>query len=136
MADAGPRTAHVKENGNSAFAVDILVSNHRLCGDEPREAGGGNTAPAPYDFLATALGTCTVMTMRWYARQKNLPLEHAEAFITHEKRDGKDHFVKKLVVKGAALTDEQRAKLLDVAAKCPVHRTLTSDITIETQWND
>ena len=68
-------TAHIVETGESAFAVSIEVSGHQLVGDEPLAKGGGDLGPAPYDLLLAALGECTAMTVRWYARQQNWPLE-------------------------------------------------------------
>jgi putative redox protein len=133
-----PIRAHVEENGASAYAVTITVSGHELRGDEPVDAGGGNTGPAPYDVLTAALGECTAMTVRWYAKQKNWPLEKVEVNLTHHKgevegRPGKtDIFEKQVILHGDALTEEQRAKLHDVAAKCPVQRTLEGAPLIKT----
>lgn len=130
------KQAIIAENGKSAFSADIAVSGFNLEGDEPLDMGGGNLAPAPYDYLVAALGSCTVMTMRWYARQKNWPLEKAAAVVTHEKKDGKDVFVKRIIVEGEGLSAEQRARLLDVAAKCPVHKTLAAGSELHTAWQE
>jgi len=133
-----PRTAHVEENGASPYAVTIRVSGHEIRGDEPVEGGGANTGPAPYDTLLAALGECTAMTVRWYAMQKKWPLEKVEVNLTHRKdtvagRDGKvDIFTKHIILQGNALTAEQRAKLVDVAGKCPVQRTLENAPIIQT----
>lgn len=136
MADEAPRIAHIAETGDTRFSISIDVSGFALEGDEPLDMGGGNKAPSPYDYLLAALGSCTVMTMRWYAHQKNWPLDRAEATISHEKRNGQDVFIKKLRVYGDTLTSEQHTKLLEVAAKCPVQKTLTSDIIVETYWEE
>ena len=140
-------TAHVEETGDSAYAVNITVSGHTLKGDEPVSFGGGNLGPAPYDMLLAALGECTAMTVRWYALQQKWPLEKVEVKLSHRKvnatelpegtgkvgKIGKiDVFEKEIIVHGDALTDEQRKKLVDVAAKCPVQRTLQSDVVIRT----
>ncbi|MGB9154461.1 MAG: OsmC family protein [Alphaproteobacteria bacterium] len=130
--------AHIEENGQSAYAVTIQVSGHTLHGDEPVSFGGGNTGPAPYDMLLAALGECTALTVRWYAKQQNWPLEKVEVDLTHHKasiegKSGKtDVFEKRLTLHGDALTDEQRQKLHDVAAKCPVQRTLEGTPIIQT----
>lgn len=124
--------AHVEETGESAYAVNITVSGHTLKGDEPLASGGGNLGPAPYDMLLAALGECTAMTVRWYAKQQNWPLEKVEVTLTHQKLDKVDTFEKQVVVHGDALTPEQHKKLIDVAAKCPVQRTLESDVVIRT----
>lgn len=124
--------AHIKETGESVFAVDINVSGHAIKGDEPVEAGGANLGPAPYDLLLAALGECTAMTVRWYAKQKDWPLEKVEVKISHQKIDKVDNFEKEVIVHGANLSDEQRQKLIEIAAKCPVQRTLEGKVEIRT----
>lgn len=124
--------AHVLETGESAYAVSIEVSGHVLKGDEPASFGGGDLGPAPYDLLLAALGECTAMTVRWYAIQQRWPLEKVEVKLTHQKVDKVDTFEKQVIVHGDLLTPEQRKKLVDVAAKCPVQRTLQSDVVIRT----
>lgn len=129
MAENGV-TAHVTETGESAYAVAIDVSGHRLRGDEPVEAGGADLGPAPYDLLAAALGECTAMTVRWFALQQKWPLEHVEVVLTHRKggegaaSPRQDVFTKTISLTGPDLTPEQRARLMEIAAKCPVQRTL------------
>jgi putative redox protein len=124
-------TATVQENGKSPYAVTIAVSGFEIVGDEPVSFGGGGTGPAPYDLLTAALGECTAMTMRWYAIQKSWPLEKVEVTLTHHKDENKkDIFEKNIRIFGEQLTDEQRARLLDVAAKCPVQRTIENGAQI------
>jgi putative redox protein len=118
------REANIVETGQSLYAVDIDVSGFLLKGDEPVASGGGGIGPAPYDMLLAALGECTVMTVRWFAKEQKWPLEKVEATVTHQKDGRTDVFTKKVTLHGDQLTPEQRAKLLDVANKCPVHRTL------------
>lgn len=125
-------SAHVEENGQSPYAVTIRVSGHELRGDEPVSFGGGNTGPNPYDMLLASLGECTAMTVRWYAIQQNWPLEKAEVRLTHVKENKTDIFEKQVILHGGALTDAQRKKLQDVAAKCPVQRTLEGAPVIRT----
>ncbi len=138
MAEEKTIYAHVIETGESAYAVDIDVSGHPIKGDEPLDAGGGNLGPAPYDTLLAALGECTAMTVRWYALRQNWPLDKVEVKLTHHKevsagsKNKIDHFTKEIILHGSALTDEQRAKLIEVAAKCPVQRTLEGTPIIET----
>ncbi|MFM9889642.1 MAG: OsmC family protein [Rickettsiales bacterium] len=127
-----PITAHVRETGESTYAVSIEVNGHRLKGDEPVAFGGGNTGPAPFDLLLAALGECTAMTIRWYAIQKSWPLEKVEVILTHHKDDKVDRFEKTISIHGDALSDEQRQKLIEVAAKCPVQRTLEGNVHITT----
>lgn len=137
-------TAHIEENGKSIYSVNIEVSGYELQGDEPISFGGGGLAPAPYDMLLAALGECTAMTVRWYAKQQKWPLVKVEVNLSHQKviaadlpeaagKSGKiDLFEKQIIVHGDELTDEQRRKLIEVAAKCPVQRTLQSDVVIRT----
>jgi putative redox protein len=128
-------TAHVQENGKSPYAVTIAVSGFEIAGDEPVSFGGGNTGPAPYDLLTAALGECTAMTIRWYAIQKNWPLERVDVTLTHHKDDNKkDVFEKKIRIFGDQLTDEQRARLYDVAGKCPVQRTIENGAQITSKY--
>lgn len=126
-------TAHVEETGESTYAVSISVSGHTIKGDEPVSFGGGNLGPAPYDILLAALGECTAMTVRWYALQKKWPLEKVEVKLSHQKVNKVDTFEKEVIVHGGALTDEQKAKLVEIAAKCPVQRTLLSEVVINTK---
>jgi putative redox protein len=132
MSNEAKLSATVAETGESLYAVNITVSGHTLKGDEPVASGGGNLGPAPYDMLLAALGECTAMTVRWYARQQNWPLEKVEVNLTYQKLDKVDVFEKAVIVHGDALTQDQRKKLVDVAAKCPVQRTLESDVVIRT----
>jgi putative redox protein len=139
MADDKITKAHIIENGKSDYAVDITVSGFSLEGDEPVLLGGAGIAPDPYDLLTAALGECTAMTVRWYARQKNWPLDKVEVNITHQKSsiDGNvrktDVFTKEIIIHGEALTEEQRGKLVEIAAKCPVQRTLEGTPVIKTE---
>lgn len=132
MAGETKIAACVKETGESAYAVSIEVNGHMLKGDEPVSFGGGNLGPAPYDLLLAALGECTAMTVRWYAIQQKWPLTKVEVRLSHQKVDKVDTFEKQVIVHGDQLTPEQRQKLIDVAAKCPVQRTLQSDVVIRT----
>lgn len=132
MSNEEKLSAYITETGESLYAVNITVSGHELKGDEPVAMGGGNLGPAPYDMLLAALGECTAMSVRWYAKKQNWPLEKVEVNITYQKMDKVDVFEKEVIVHGEALTPEQHEKLIDVAAKCPVQRTLESDIVIRT----
>jgi putative redox protein len=136
---------HVIVRGSATgFAQEIQVGSHRLTADEPIESGGTNRGPSPYDLLLAALGSCTSMTISLYARRKHWPLEEVTVFLSHSKiyaadcaecetREGKIDRIEREIQLGGALTAEQRSKLLEIADKCPVHRTLTSEINIRTK---
>lgn len=135
-------TAHVSEAQGSPFAVAIEVSGHHLFGDEPPDMGGRDLGPAPFDLLTAALGECTAMTVRWYARQQGWPVDHVAVVVHHEKAavEGEPHkidvFRKTVTIRGDALTEEQRARLIKVAARCPVQQTLEGTVRIATLEGD
>jgi putative redox protein len=126
------------------FLQEVSSGKHHLRADEPASAGGNDAAPGPYDYLLIALGTCTSMTVGLYARRKQIPLEtitvslshariHAEDCESCETKAGMlDQIDVRLELTGN-LTIEQKQKLIEIAGKCPVHRTLTSEINIRLQ---
>lgn len=126
----------------AAFRNEVEAGKHRFVADEPLDAGGTDEGPTPYDFLAAALGGCTSMTMRVVAKRENIPLEGAEVQITSDRMYAKDcadctsstgyihRFDVRIKLLGT-LTDAQRERLLAVAKRCPVAKTLTSEIRIE-----
>jgi putative redox protein len=137
----------VRETRNGKFQNAVSIGPHRLLADEPVAAGGDDTGPGPYDFLLTALGACKSMTMRLYADRKSWPLERATVTLSHSKiyakdcaeceaREGMlDHIEVAIGLEGP-LDGEQRQRILEIADKCPVHRTLTSEIRIVTRTAD
>ena len=125
-------TAHIAETGESDYALSIDVSGHKITGDEPIDAGGKDLGPAPYDLLTAALGECTAMTIRWYAIQQKWPLDKVEVTLTFQKINKVGIFKKKITIHGDNLSQEQHQKLIEVAAKCPVQRTLEGKIEIQT----
>jgi putative redox protein len=125
-------SAHISETGESNFAVTIAVSGHTFTGDEPLAAEGGNLGPSPFDLLTAALGECTAMTVRWYARQHEYPLDKVEVTVTYHKEGMQDIFKKQVHLYGQDLSAPQRERLIAIAARCPVHKTITGSPLIET----
>ena len=112
------------------FQQSIDIGPHRLTGDEPVDFGGADRGPSPYEYLLAALGTCTSMTIKMYADRKGWPLEAVNVELSAGKRDDA-WAVKRSIRLEGDLTEEQRGKLLEIANKCPVHKTLTGKIEIE-----
>lgn len=138
-----PRNVVVQETRKSKFNQIITVGPHHLVADEPVAAGGEDAGPGPYDFLLAGLGACTSMTMRLYADRKSLPLDRVTVTLKHSKiyakdcaecemREGMLDQIERDIAMEGALDAEQRKKLMEIADKCPVHRTLTSEIRIVT----
>ena len=129
-------------HGSAArFKQEVIAGKHRLLADEPESAGGSDAGPDPYDYLLTALGICTSMTVGLYARRKNLPLQTIKVSLWHsriyakdcEECETKEGMLDRIDVEvelTGSLSAEQHAKLMEIAGKCPVHRTLTSEINI------
>ena len=132
---------HGPANG---FAQTITVANHRLTADEPLGVGGTDTGPGPYDLMLAALGSCTSMTVALYARRKKWPLETVTVRLRHsrihaddckdcETKTGMLDRIERDVELLGGLDEAQRSKLLEIADKCPVHRTLTSEVVIQSR---
>lgn len=117
------------------FLNKINVGSHQLLIDEPAEVGGNNLGMTPYQYILAALGGCTSMTMKLYAAHKGIEFEDIQVELVHSKIDKNgtkvDHILKKINVTGKNLTDEQKQKLHEIAEKCPVNRTLKSEVIIE-----
>ncbi len=133
----------VQDSPAGPFAETILVGKHVLLADEPSADGGNDTGPNPYDYLLAALGACTGMTVRGYARVKKWPLEHVTVRLKHDKiyavdcstcetKEGKIDKIERVIELQGPLSEEQRNRLLEIAERCPIHRTLTSEISIMT----
>ena len=139
------KPAHVIVHGKAAgFAQEVEIDSHELYADEPVSYGGTDTGPTPYDLLLAALGSCTSMTIGLYARKRSWPLENIIVSLRHSKihatdceecetKEGKIDRIELDIQLSGSLTDEQRAKLIEIAGKCPVHQTLTSEINIKTR---
>lgn len=134
----------VRETHAAKFQQEILTGPHHLLADEPEKLGGMNSGPGPYDYLLAALGACTSMTIRLYADFKKIPLDDVSVRLTHGKVHVKDcetcdtkvskvDRIERFITLEGSFDDEQRRKLMEIADKCPVHKTLTSVVEIVTE---
>jgi putative redox protein len=130
--------------GGAGFAQEIRAGRHRFIADEPVADGGTDTGPGPYELILGALGACTSMTIALYARRKRWPLDEVVVRLRHSRVHAKDcadcetkevmlTVIDSEISLSGALSQEQRGKLRDIAERCPVHRTLTSEIKIRTR---
>ena len=134
----------VEEALTGRYINNLRAGRHAFTADEPPAAGGSDAGPGPYEYLLMALGACTSMTLRMYAEIKKLPLVRVRVRLSHRKihaadcadcatKEGKvDEIVREIVLEGE-LTQEQRDRLLEIANRCPVHRTLTSEIKVRSR---
>jgi putative redox protein len=141
---AGPREVLVYGDAKG-FTQEIIAGPHRLVADEPKDVGGEDEGPTPYDLLLAALGSCTSITVTMYAQRKGWPLQGVRTWLRHsrihaqdcaecETKEGKlDHIELEIRLEGPLLSEEQRTKLLEIAEKCPVHRTLVTENVISTR---
>jgi putative redox protein len=143
MPDTEPGTVMVRETRRGLFQQEITVGSHRFLADEPEKAGGMDSGPGPYDLLLAGLGACTSMTLRLYADRKKVPLEQTVVRLHHNKihatdcaecetKEGMIDRIERVITFVGNLDAEQRARLMEIADKCPVHRTLESEINIRT----
>jgi putative redox protein len=116
--------------GKGKFGQSVQIGPHSLVSDEEKEVGGDDAGPAPHDFLLAALGSCTSSTVKLYADRKGWPLERVEVTLSQGK-EGDAHVIVRRIRLHGPLTEEQRARLLDIAGKCPVHKTLTGAIRVQ-----
>jgi putative redox protein len=136
---------HVIVHGDAnGFAQKVHVGSFQLTTDEPVSYGGTDSGPSPYDLILAALGSCTSMTIGLYARKRSWPVEKITVSLWHTKihakdcddcetKEGRIDRIEMEIHLDGTLTDEQRAKLMEIAGKCPVHQTLTSEINIKTR---
>ena len=140
---SGTTTVIVSGTREGKYSQEITAGGHNLFADEPADVGGKNLGPSPYELLLSSLGACTSITVRMYADFKKIPLEKTIVTLKHykiysedcqncekDKNARIDVIDIEIEFQGETLTPEQRKKLLEIAGKCPVHRTLTSKMTI------
>ena len=141
--DTAPGTVIVRETRRGMFQQDVITGAHRLIADEPVNVGGLDSGPGPYELLLAALGACTSMTIRLYADNKKLPLTRVQVRLRHsriyatdcaecETKGGMLDRIERVISLEGELDDKQRARLMEIADKCPVHRTLKSEVNIRT----
>jgi len=139
-----PGTVVVTASGGNPFTQQVTTAAHTLLVDEPVALGGADAGPNPYELLLASLGSCTAMTLRMYADRKGFPLTRATVRLRHDRIHARDcehceteqgmlsRITREIELEGD-LDDDQRAKLMLIADKCPVHRTLSAEIAIETR---
>lgn len=136
----------VVRTGPQGFLTEIRAGRHSFIADEPEKVGGTDLGPTPYDLLVAALGACTSMTLRMYADHKQLPVENVRVHLQHSKVHANggnedrpsskiDQIVREIEIDGD-LTAEQRARMLQIADRCPVHRTLHGEINVVSSLKD
>ncbi len=137
----------VEETGHGRFQQAVVAGAHKLLADEPVSVGGADSGPGPYDLVLAGLGACTSMTMRMYAERKQWPLEKVNVVLRHEKIHAEDcgecetthgridHITRDITLTGN-LDAAQRAKLMEISEKCPVHRSLHAEVKVDTALKD
>ncbi|MEM7358818.1 MAG: bifunctional alpha/beta hydrolase/OsmC family protein [Pseudomonadota bacterium] len=142
--DELPEGVLVSAKTRQGFLCTVQAGTHKLLADEPKSFGGSDLGPSPYDYLASALGTCTAMTLNMYARHKKMPLQNVDVLVKHrrihaedcvdcEKQSGQVDVLSRDISVEGDITEEQRQRLLQIADRCPVHKTLENEIRIESQ---
>ena len=137
----------VRESGEGRFHQSVLAGPHRLSADEPPAVGGDDRGPTPYGLLLASLGACTSMTLRMYAERKGLALDRVTVRLRHAKihardcaecetREGRIDRIEREIVLEGELGEAERARLLEIADKCPVHRTLHSEVLVESRLSE
>jgi len=144
MTDLEPGTVIVTATGDGRYTQQVSTAGHTFVVDEPASVGGGDEGPNPYELLLASLGSCTAITLRMYADRKGIPLARTTVRLRHDRIHADDcetcetehgmlsRITREITFEGD-LDDDQRARLMKVADHCPVHRTLTSEIVIETR---
>ncbi|MEC3974149.1 OsmC family protein [Amycolatopsis sp. H20-H5] len=143
MSPDEPGTVVVTDAGTGRYTQKITTATHELLADEAADVGGDDAGPNPYELLLSALGTCTAMTLRMYADRKGIPLTGTTVRLRHDRIHAKDcaecetgtgmlSRIRREIRLDGELDADQRARLMEIADRCPVHRTLTAEIVIET----
>jgi putative redox protein len=142
--EVGEGVVLVSERGTGAFTVSVSAGRHHFLMDEPTAAGGDDLGPSPYDMLAAALGACTAMTLRMFARRKGWPLDSVRVALVHDKvhaidceqcetNTGQIDSIARVIEINGDLNAAQRERLIEIADRCPVHRTLHTEVSVMTR---
>ncbi len=138
-----PGIVEVSETLTGRYSNEVRVGRHQLLSDEPADVGGNDAGPMPHDFVLAGLGACTSMTVRMYAERKGIPLKRVSVRLSYRKmkaadcpdcttKEGEITEMTRDVTLEGDLTAEQRQRLIEIANKCPVHKTLTGEIKVRT----
>lgn len=137
----------IESGKGGRLVTQIRAGSHEFVGDEPVTLGGTGRGPNPYDLLLASLGSCTSITMRLYAERKGWPLENVRVHLSHAKlyardceecarKEGKVDRIERTIEIEGPLSEEQRARLIEIAKKCPICRTLSTEISVRTTLSD
>lgn len=130
---AGITKVSVVSGDGTRYQQKIQAGPHIITADEPRTLGGDGTGATPVGLMLAALGSCTSMTLKMYAERKGFAIEKIETYLSHEKRGDRDHIDREIVIHGKDLTAEQRARMMQIADMCPVHKMLSGTANISTR---
>jgi putative redox protein len=135
MRESMSRTVVVSTSPSGRVRQDVTVGPHELTGDEPTEGGGDDAGPNPFEYLLVALGTCTSMTIKMYTDRKGWPLRGVRVQVVGARKE-QAYAIARTIHLDGDLDAEQRARVLQIANKCPMHETLTGKIEIESELSD
>jgi len=120
-------------NGKGRYQQEVKIGQHQLLADEPESLGGDDAGPSPMEFVLTGLGACTAITLRMYAEKKGLDIASITVALEHRRSPEGKHQVERVVAVEGNLTDEQRARLLEIANRCPTHLALQQPLEVKTR---
>lgn len=118
---------------DTAYQQKIQAGPHIITADEPRSLGGDGTGATPISLMLAALGSCTAITLKMYAARKGYVIEKIDSVLTHEKRGDRDYIEREIILVAPTLTPEQRARMMEIADMCPVHKMLSGSAVISTR---